>query len=119
MKGKRSPLARLVDMKTAVAGIAQHLEGRSINALEGDRLRLRAIERELEIISEASRHIPAELAARHPHIPWRKIADLGNIIRHAYQNVDVAVLRKILRDDLPVLDEAVQSMIRSLENEQE
>jgi hypothetical protein len=34
----------------------------------------RAVERGLEIMSEASRHIPDDLKALAPDIPWRQIA---------------------------------------------
>jgi uncharacterized protein with HEPN domain len=49
-----------------------------------DSLMLRlAVERLLEIISEASRHIPSEMKAAEPQINWRRLADLGNWLRHA------------------------------------
>jgi hypothetical protein len=35
-------------------------------------------ERGVEIVSEASRHLPPELKARHPEIPWQKVAGIGN-----------------------------------------
>jgi uncharacterized protein with HEPN domain len=35
----------------------------------------------VEIISEASRHLTDELKARHPEIPWEKVAGIGNILR--------------------------------------
>lgn len=42
-----------------------------------------ALQRAIEIISEASRHIPEETKARHATTPWRRIADIGNTLRHA------------------------------------
>jgi uncharacterized protein with HEPN domain len=45
-----------------------------------------AITRCLEIVSEASRRLSHELKARHPNIPWRRIA-IGNIYRHDYEDV--------------------------------
>jgi uncharacterized protein with HEPN domain len=47
----------------------------------------RAVERELEIISEASRHIPADLQEAAPEVPWREIAGIGIVLRHEYQRV--------------------------------
>jgi hypothetical protein len=37
----------------------------------------RAIERSLEILSEAARGVPDADAALHPEVPWRRIRDLG------------------------------------------
>jgi uncharacterized protein with HEPN domain len=45
--------------------------------------------RALEIVSEASRHLTADVKARHSHIDWRAIADAGNVYRHVYHNVDL------------------------------
>jgi uncharacterized protein with HEPN domain len=42
------------------------------------------VERLVEIISEASRHIPEVLKHRYPAVSWRSIADIGNILRHDY-----------------------------------
>jgi uncharacterized protein with HEPN domain len=59
----------------------------SQDELAADPLRLRAVVRCLEIISEASRRLPSELKAGHPHIPWQDIAGAGNIYRHDYNQV--------------------------------
>lgn len=48
-----------------------------------------ALERFLEIISEASRYIPAEFKAKNPQIPWRKVVDFGNVLRHGYHAVRI------------------------------
>jgi uncharacterized protein with HEPN domain len=55
--------------------------GASIEALEANRSKRWVVERGLEIISEASRHLDGELKGRHPEVPWRKVADIGNVLR--------------------------------------
>ncbi len=62
------------------------------------------VERGIEIISEASRHLPTELKARHTDIPWSKVAGIGNVLRHAYEHVALDVLWGVVRDDLPPLE---------------
>jgi uncharacterized protein with HEPN domain len=44
----------------------------------------RAVKGGIEIISEASRHASEELKLRYPHIYWREIAGIGNLLRHEY-----------------------------------
>jgi uncharacterized protein with HEPN domain len=39
-------------------------------------------QRAIEIVSEASRRIPAEYKSAHPDIPWQSIAGMGSILRH-------------------------------------
>lgn len=70
-----------------------------------------AVERCLERISEASRGLPQEMKATQTHIPWRKVADIGNVLRHEYDDVADAEVWRIVVDDLPALRSAVQSMI--------
>ena len=70
-----------------------------------------AVERCLERISEASRRLPQEARTTQPHIPWRKVADIGNVLRHEYDDVADAEVWRIVVDDLPALRSAVQSML--------
>ena len=62
-------------------------------------------------ISEASRRLPQEMKATQTQIPWRKVADIGNVLRHEYDDVADAEVWRIVVDDLPALRSAVQSMI--------
>jgi len=63
-----------------------------------------AVERAIEIISEASRRLSSDLKARHPEIPWPKVAGIGNVLRHDYEDVSPPVLWKVTREDLPLLE---------------
>lgn len=61
-----------------------------------------------EIISEASRRLTAEIKARHPGLPWRQIADAGNVYRHLYHAVRTEAVWLVVRDRLPELLAAVE-----------
>lgn len=63
-----------------------------------------AAERAFEIISEASRHLPDDLKGRHPGVPWKEIAGIGNVLRHDYQEIEPDILWKVAHDDLPQLE---------------
>jgi uncharacterized protein with HEPN domain len=51
-----------------------------------------AVERGIEIISEASRHVPDELKLQYRHIYWREIAGIGNLVRHVYGRIDDRIM---------------------------
>jgi uncharacterized protein with HEPN domain len=65
----RRVLPRLKDMLSAIEEIKEYTAGFDYGRFQREKLTFRAVERALEIISEASRHIPAELTERHPDIP--------------------------------------------------
>ena len=71
----------------------------------------RAVERGLEIISEASRHLSDDYKAQAPDVPWRQIAAIGNLLRHEYQRVDISATWNILKEHLPRLAEATVRLI--------
>jgi uncharacterized protein with HEPN domain len=66
-----------------------------------------AAQRGLEIISEAARHLPAELTDREPAIRWAEIRAVGNLLRHEYHRVSDAAVWAVLTDDLLPLRDAL------------
>lgn len=98
-----SPISRLADIVQAIELIRTELADMTLAALERDTRKRWIIERGLEIISEASRHLPDEMKARHPSIPWRKVAGIGNVLRHDYERVAHDLLWHVVHEDLPPL----------------
>lgn len=70
-----------------------------------------AVERYVLLIAEACRHLPSEPTDLHPTLPWRRIADLGNVIRHAYDQIDDRIIWDIVRRRLKPLREAVSQLL--------
>lgn len=100
---------RLAHIVTAIDDITLLLEGRSLANFANDRMLRLAIERLLEIISEASRWIPEEVKAK--DIAWHRMADLGNWLRHAYYRIDAGILYSIAVNDLSPLKAFVERVI--------
>jgi uncharacterized protein with HEPN domain len=78
----------------------------------------RAVEREIEIISEASRRVPKKLKAAEPGIPWQEIAGIGNVLRHDYEVVSDPVVWNVVHQHLPALEAAVRRMLARLDTDQ-
>ncbi len=106
----RSLIPRLTDIIEAIERIHAVLRDISLDVFESDWQRQWLVERGVEIISEASRHITDELKARHPEIPWQKVAGIGNVLCHDYESIaapswklaqaDLTDLEKVCRDEL-------------------
>ncbi len=81
-----------------------------------DRRTRQLVERNLEIISEASRRIPEAYKAMHPDIRWKEIAGIGNILRHDYHEVVPSMMWAIIKEELSFLKKAIQSMVQQLDS---
>jgi uncharacterized protein with HEPN domain len=82
----------LNDIIEAIERVRQALGDMHLDAFEADWQKQWLVERGVEIISEASRRLPDELKAKHPEIPWPKVAGIGNVLRHNYENVSAPIL---------------------------
>ncbi len=114
---KRLISFRLDDMLEAMERVRDTLQDLSLEAFEADWRRHWIVQRGVEIISEASRHLPAAMKVRHPEIPWIKVAGIGNVLRHDYESIEPSVLWKLVREDLPKLEQVCRAE-RAAEQEQ-
>jgi uncharacterized protein with HEPN domain len=59
--------------------------------------------RALEIIGEATKRIPDDVRQRYPEVPWRAMAGIRDKLIHDYVSVNLEVVWKTVREDLPGL----------------
>ena len=68
------------------------------------------VQRAIEIISEASRAIPDELANTQPDIPWPSVRGIGNVLRHEYDGLSDPIIWRVVTDELPKLKRAIENI---------
>ena len=93
-----------------IALARQFAEGMTLEQFAADAKTIYAVTRCLEIVSEASRRLPAEAKARHLDGPWQEIAAAGNVYRHEYEDVLASILWNTIRQRLDALETAVTAM---------
>ncbi len=105
------PLGLIVEeMLDYIEQASSYVADMTFEQYSSDRKTQRAVERCIEVISEASRHIPDELKSRRPDIPWRDVATIGNVFRHNYHTIAARVVWDTIRLDLPALELAVRAI---------
>ena len=102
---------RLGDVALAADRIDRFLAGKRFDDFVGDALVHDAVVRNLEIISEASRHIGEDLKSQAPEIPWRKFTEMGDWLCHSYESVSDRILWDSIQNDLPALAKAVRALL--------
>lgn len=108
----------LEHMLDAITDLQALLAGKGRAEFVADRLCQRGVERCLEVVSEASRRLPAQLKAAHPDIEWRKIAGIGNVLRHDYDEIDAGVVWRTATVEIEPLARLVQSLLTGLQQGQ-
>lgn len=105
------PLATVVeDVLDHIEQIREFTEDVTFEEFAADRKTQRAVERCLEVISEASRHLPEDLKNQHDHIPWRNVADMGNVLRHVYHSIAVSIVWETVKVHLPPLEAVMREI---------
>lgn len=83
----------------------------TLEELLKDKKTLRAIERNLEIIGEASKKLPAEFKEQYTSISWRKISGIRDIIIHNYDGIDYEIVLDILLTKISQLRSVISSAL--------
>jgi uncharacterized protein with HEPN domain len=65
------------------------------------------------LISEAATRLGSAIEEQIPGVPWREIRGIGNWLRHQYDGIELPVIFKTVRDDLPRLKTEVLRAIAS------
>ena len=100
----------LQDILDAIAIVEDAIDGKSFADYKGNAVLRLALERAVEIISEASRGIPDELKATRLEIPWPRVKAIGNILRHEYHGLSDKIIWGVIIDELPKIRIAVEAL---------
>lgn len=101
--GQREWLFYVNDMIDFAEKVLAYTDGLDQAGFVASGLTYDATLRNLELIGEAATHIPDEVRAAHPDIPWRMIVATRNRLIHGYLGIDDDTLWSIIRDDVPEL----------------
>ena len=80
-----------------------------------------AVVRNLEVVGEATKQVPASLRERVPELSWREMAGMRDKLIHDYLGVDLNLVWDVVASELPATRERIVALIEELgvEGEQE
>jgi len=87
MSAEKDDNVYLWDMLTAAHAIETFVKDRTPADYLADLMLRSAVERQVEIIGEAARHISAAFQAAHPEIPWRPMQAQRHVLAHDYGEI--------------------------------
>jgi uncharacterized protein with HEPN domain len=106
----------LEDVVESARKIERYTEG-----LTFDQFRLRdmvidAVVRNLEIIGEAAKHLPAEAKALMPDAGWSKAAAFRDVIAHGYFGLDLHIIWDVIQTKIPAITQSAEQILRELKD---
>jgi len=113
----RDPGLYVTHMLDAIANIEADIASYDLDSFRADRRAKQLVERNLEILSEASRRLPESMKAKENGIDWVSIAGIGNVLRHDYHQSQPLVLWETCKKDLAPLKAAVERVRHRLEQQ--
>lgn len=95
------------DIAVAINKILDYTTEMSFEDYNSDSKTRDAVERNFQIIGEASARVSLDFKLKHSHIEWRIIKDFRNLIIHEYFGVDNHIVWDIVVNRLPELYEKI------------
>jgi uncharacterized protein with HEPN domain len=114
---EQGPLWRLGHILHEIDIVLENTSHLSDDEMGAQYVTVRMVERCVSIISEATKHVPQGLRESEPDISWRKIVNIGNLLRHEYYRINGDDMIRIVRDHLPQLRSAIVRLIDRLSAE--
>ena len=93
----------LWDMLEAAREARDYVKGRTFDDYLHDPMLRRAVERTIEIIGEAARHVSKTVQEEHPEIRWRGIIVQRHVLAHEYGEIKQERIWAVATVHIPAL----------------
>ena len=113
---KKDPLIFIKHILESIKNIEDFMNGISKKHFLRNKEKQNAVIREIEIIGEAAKNIPANFRSKHTNIPWRDIAGMRDKLMHHYFGVNLETVWKVIKEDIPILENEILKIKDDLES---
>ncbi|MBS3163686.1 DUF86 domain-containing protein [Candidatus Woesearchaeota archaeon] len=98
------------DIVKSIKNIENFTKGLDKEKFFRDELRQSAVIRQLEIIGEAAKNVPASFRQKYPKIPWKELSGFRDILSHAYFGINIGRVWNIIEKDLSSLKKETEKI---------
>ena len=106
----KDDLAYIDHILDCIRKISEFSNGLSLKDFKTNELVQDAVIRNIEIIGEASKNLSLETKKTYYQIPWKEIAGMRDMLIHDYLGVDVTVVWKTIKEDIPPLERLINEI---------
>ena len=102
---------RIEHILDAISKIERYTAGLSEQAFASQDMAVDAVIRNFQVIGEAARHVPDDVQARYPEVPWSLMQGMRHVLVHDYYAVKLDVVWRTIQESLPPLLEPLQNIL--------
>ncbi len=113
---KRSAKLYLKDILENMRFAMELTEGMDYDRFTQERNTHYAVIRCIEIVGEASKHIPENIQVKYSGIPWKKMAGMRDKLIHFYMGIDFEIVWIVVKKDFPSLIFPIERILSEFED---
>ena len=116
MDNKKTDFYYVEKIMTDLAFVINHTEGLTLEELKLNEVLVDSVMFRLIQISENASKLTQNFKLQYPHIPWHSMKALRNRIVHEYGSVDLVVVYKTVKEDIPNLLSLMKTYVELFNN---
>jgi uncharacterized protein with HEPN domain len=90
------------------------IKGMTYQEFMEDKRTVNAAIRSIEVIGEATKHVPQDIRNKRRDIPWKDMAGMRDKCIHGYLGIDYEVVWTSIKDELPEIRPKIKSLLVEL-----
>jgi uncharacterized protein with HEPN domain len=73
-----------------------------------------AVMRNIQIIGEAIKHLPADVRKEYKNVDWKRAAGLRDIVVHEYFGINKDIIWDVIKNKIPELEKEVRKILKDI-----
>ncbi len=108
---KRDYKVYLQDILECIARIEKYVGDMSYEDFVNSQKTVDAVIRNIEIIGEATKHVPNTVRKKYPDLPWTQMAGMRDKVIHGYFDVMYSTVWETVVHDLPLVKPKIREIL--------
>jgi uncharacterized protein with HEPN domain len=111
---KKNPKILIGHILDSIQDIEKYANHTTKEKFVGMKMMQDAIIRRIEIIGEAVKNLSLPFRKLYPHIEWKDMAGMRDMLIHEYFGVNINVVWKTIQKDIPKLKQQMEELYKEL-----
>ncbi len=87
----------------------------TFDEFKSDKKTVLSVTKCIEVVGEATKHIPDQIRERYPEIPWRDMAAIRDRLVHGYFKVDLSIVWTTVTIEFPELRSMLENVLADMD----